>query len=118
MKKALEKCTPGCSTYLAHIKALADLDAAERAEEVKLGLTPSNLGAAVKDEFLFISHVHVVPRNRQELEKLLKEQAIKACEGLHYSEQDEAIRKQLAEDFPDGTQERSDSNGSKEHAQS
>jgi len=109
MQKALKQCTPGSSTYLQHIKALADLDAAEREEEIKLGLTPQNLGATAKTEFLFISHVSTIPANRQELEKLLGKRMAKDCEGLCYSDEDEAIREELEEKY--GTHQRSEQDG-------
>src|ERR1019366_3630028 len=47
MKKALLECKVGTAVYLQHVRALADLDAAERAEEIELGLSPQNLGAMV-----------------------------------------------------------------------
>lgn len=117
MKKALEQCTPGSSTYLQHIKALADLDAAEREEEIRLGLAPSNLAAVVKPEFLFISHVSTIPANRAELEKLLGKRMEKDCEELCYDEEDERIRQQFEEDFPSESQTREHDDGSAEHAE-
>lgn len=99
IKSAMEQCSAGTQTHLAHIKALNELDSKERAEEIALGLSPQNLGAMVATEFLYIAHCPVIPTNRAELEKLLGERMVKACKDLHYSDEDEAIRKQLAEDF-------------------
>ncbi|HXJ89139.1 MAG TPA: hypothetical protein VMS18_20140 [Candidatus Binatia bacterium] len=105
INKALEACTPGSNVYLAHLKALADLDSKEREEEQRLGLAPSNLGAAIKTEFVFISHVGTIPSNRQELEKILSKRLAKDCEDLCYDEDDERIRKELEDQY--GTSARS-----------
>jgi len=82
---AMAECSPGTAVYLQYVKALADIDAQEREEAIKLGLTPANLGAATKPEFLFVSHTSATPANRTELQKLLTEQQIAACEGLDLS---------------------------------
>jgi len=113
LKKSLEKCSVGTSAYLQHIKAMAELDAKEREEEISLGLTPQNLGAVSKPEFVFVSHIQVVPGTKKELEKLLSQQMQKACEGLYLSDDDERIRKELEEQY--GADTRSEGNGSTEH---
>jgi len=56
MKAALAICSPGSNTHLNHIKALAELDTKERAEEIALGLSPANLGALVTTAFIYIAH--------------------------------------------------------------
>ena len=99
IKQAMAKCSVGTNTHLQHVKALAELDAKERAEEIAIGIVPQDLQKAAKTEYLYVAHCHTVPANREELEKLLSEQAIKACKGLHYTDADEAIRKQLEEKF-------------------
>ena len=99
IKAAMAECSSGTNTHLQHVKALAELDAKERAEEISLGLAPQDLGAATKTEYLFVAHCHTIPANREELKKLLDEQALKACKGLHYSDEDERIRKELEEQF-------------------
>jgi hypothetical protein len=99
MKAALAICSVGSNTHLAHIKALAELDTKERAEEIALGLSPANLGAMVTTEFVYVAHVQAMPANRTELAQLLKKQITKAVDGLHYDDADEAIREQLQSEF-------------------
>lgn len=60
---------------------------------------PQDLLKATKTEYLYIAHSHTVPANREELATLLSRQQQKACEGLHYSEADEAIRTKLEQEF-------------------
>ena len=102
MKKALRECNVGTAVYLQHVRALADLDAAERDEEIKLGLSPSNLGALVQTHFTFVAHSCTVPTTAAALERILGTQMRKAAEGLCVSDEDVAIRRQLEEEFPDG----------------
>jgi hypothetical protein len=99
MKAALAICSPGSNTHLAHIKALSELDSREREEEIALGLTPANLGALVTTAFLYVAHCPTVPANRAELEELLGNRMVKASDGVHYEEADEAIREQLQSEF-------------------
>ena len=99
IKAALAILTIGSNTHLAHIRALAELDTKERAEEIALGLSPANLGAMTTTEFIYVAHVQAMPANRAELEKLLGKQITKASDGLHYDDADEQIRKQLAEEY-------------------
>jgi hypothetical protein len=99
MKAALAICSIGSNTHLAHIKALAELDTKERAEEIALGLSPANLGALVITEFVYVAHVQAMPANRAELEKLLGKQMVKAVDGLHYDDADEAIREELKQEY-------------------
>jgi hypothetical protein len=99
MKAALAICSVGSNTHLAHIKALAELDTKERAEEIALGLSPANLGAMVTTEFIYVAHVQGMPANRAELAQLLTKQITKAVDGLHYDDADEAIREQLQSEF-------------------
>jgi hypothetical protein len=99
IKAALAICSIGSNTHLAHIKALAELDTKERAEEIALGLSPANLGAMVTTEFVYVAHVQAMPANRAELEKLLGKQMVKAVDGLHYDDADEAIREELKQEY-------------------
>jgi len=99
IKAAMAECSVGTNTHLQHVKALAELDAKERAEEIAIGIVPQDLQQATKTEYLFVAHCHTIPANREELKKLLDEQALKACKGLHYSDEDECIRKELEEQF-------------------
>jgi len=99
IRTALAECRIGTAVHLQHIRALSDLDAQERSESIALGLEPANLGNAMRTEFLYVSFVSHCPANREELEELLKVQAVKATKGLNYSEQDETIRQQLGADF-------------------
>jgi hypothetical protein len=99
IKAAMEPCSPGTNTHLAHIKALSELDSREREEEIALGLMPANLGAMVTTEFIYIAHVQAMPANRAELAQLLTKQTTKAVDGLHYDDADEAIREQLKQEY-------------------
>jgi hypothetical protein len=96
---AMKETRAGTAVHLQYVKALAELDTKERAEEIALGLAPQNLGALVATEFLYVSHVPVCPANRAELEKILGAQIVKACTGLNYSEADEAMREQLQGEY-------------------
>ena len=99
MKKALRECKVGTGVYLQHVRALADLDAAEREEEIKLGLSPQNLGALIQTHFTFVAHVCTVPYTDAALKKLLGTRMKKAAEGLHVSDDDNAIREALEQEF-------------------
>lgn len=99
IKEAMAACSVGTNTHLQHVKALAELDAKERAEEIAIGIVPQDLQQATRTEYHYVAFVHTIPASREEMEKLLSEQAIKACKGLHYSDADEAIRKGLEEGF-------------------
>ena len=96
---AISQCTPGTGTHTRLLEAKAKANERHRAELVKFGVLPENLGAVTKTEFLYVSHVPAVPANRAELEKLLGQQMEKACEGLNYSNEDEGIREQLQSEF-------------------
>ena len=100
VKKAMAECSAGTNTHLAHIKALAEIDANERAEEIALGLSPANLGAVTRTEFLYVAFANSVPTTREELAKVLGTQLAKACEGLAISDEDAATRQKLEEDYP------------------
>jgi len=99
IKTAMAECSAGTAVHLQHIKALAEIDSNERAEEIALGLSPQNLGALTKTEFHYIAHVHVLPANRAEAEAIVRSQIKKETAELNYSEADEAIREQLEKDF-------------------
>jgi hypothetical protein len=99
IKKAMAECSVGTNTHLQHVKALAELDAKERAEEIEIGIVPQDLQKATKTEYHYIAHVHVMPANRAEAEAIVQAQTAKEVSKLHYTDADEAIRKQLEEDF-------------------
>lgn len=100
VKEAMAQCSAGTNTHLAHIKALAEIDSNERAEEIALGLSPANLGAMVTTSFVYVAHCPTIPANKAELEKLLHGQMVKACADVHYEPEDEAIRQSFEESFP------------------
>jgi hypothetical protein len=66
---------------------------------VEFGVVPQDLGAMAKTEFLYIAHCSTVPTTREELEKLLRKRDVKSCEGLHVTDQDNAIREEFERDF-------------------
>ena len=103
IKQGMDQARPGTAIYLQHVKALAEIDADERKEEVSLGLTPSNLGAITKTFFAYVCFVPVVPNSRAELNRMLAERDGKALDGLHLSEQDEQIRNELQETYEETT---------------
>ena len=96
---AIKQCTVGTQTHTRLLEAKSKASERHRAELVKFGVLPENLGAVTKTEFLYVAHVPTVPANRAELDKLLGQQMQKACEGLKYSPEDEAIREQLNQEF-------------------
>jgi len=99
IREAMAKGNPGTAVHLQHVRALQEMDARERAEEVSLGLSPANLGAMVTTSFVYVAHVQQMPANAAELEKILGAQMVKACKELHYTPEDEAIREQLVQEF-------------------
>lgn len=99
IKEAMAQCSSGTNTHLQHVKALADLDAKERAEEISLGLAPQDLGAATKTEYHYVAFVHTVPANREEALALVRDGMLKDLGKLNYSDEDERIRKELEEKF-------------------
>ena len=99
IKKAMEQCSPGTNTHLHHVKALSELDAKERAEEIALGLVPQDLGAVTKTHFAYVSHVASIPTTREELQTLLEQQKQKAVKGLHMTEADDAVREKFQQEF-------------------
>jgi len=99
IKAAMAECSAGTNTHLSHIKALAEIDSNERAEEIALGLSPANLGAMVATEFVYVAHCASIPANKAELEKLLGKQMQKACDDLHYTDEDEQTRAALAKEY-------------------
>lgn len=97
--EAIKQCTVGTQTHTRLLEAKSKASERHRAELQKFGILPENLGAVTKTEFLYVAHVPTVPANRAELDKLLGQQMQKACEGLNYSPEDEAIREQLDQEF-------------------
>lgn len=103
IKQGMDQARPGTAIYLHHVKALAELGANERKEEVSLGLSPQNLGAITKTFYAFVAFVAVVPNSRAELNRMLAERDGKALDGLHLSEQDELVRNELQENYEQTT---------------
>lgn len=99
INKAIRECVAGTAVHLQHIKALSELDKQERAEEIALGLSPQNLGAAITTSFTYIAHCPVIPSTPEQRDQLLHDRLTAACKGLHIEPDDEAIRQQLAEEF-------------------
>jgi hypothetical protein len=97
--EAILGLNPGTGVYLSYAKALQDLDSKERAEEIALGLTPANLGAMVTTEFHYVAHVSVMPATREEAEAIVRSQIKKDIPKLAISDADEAMRKQLGEEY-------------------
>lgn len=54
IEEAMKDLNKGTNTYLAHINALAKLDAAHREELVERGLSPANLAAATAPGWRFV----------------------------------------------------------------
>jgi hypothetical protein len=98
--EAVAQCSVGTRTHTNLLETKSKANERHRAELVKFGVVPQDLRSASKTEFVYIAHCPTVPANRKELEELLNKQLLKACEGLHYSEQDEVIRAKFEEDFP------------------
>src|SRR2546427_4697167 len=96
---AIAECTIGTRTHTNLLETKSKANERHRAELVKFGVVPQDLGKLTKTEYLYVAHVSTIPANREELEKLLVEQKLKACKGLHYSDADEAIRTELESDF-------------------
>ncbi|MFZ0859973.1 MAG: hypothetical protein WCA27_14925 [Candidatus Sulfotelmatobacter sp.] len=99
LEAARDVCSIGTNSYRQYEQTIAEERRKHTAQLVEFGIIPQDLQKATKTEYLYISHCHTVPANREEMEKLLSEQAIKACKGLHYSDADEEIRRKLEQDF-------------------
>jgi len=99
INKAMAQCNPGTAVFLQHVKALSELDKQERLEEIDLGLSPQNLGAAITTSFTYIAHCPVIPTTPEQRDRLLDDQLKAACKGLSIEPEDEAIRQQLEEEF-------------------
>lgn len=99
LEAARDACSIGTNSYRQYEVSIADERRKHTAQLVEFGIIPQELQKATKVEYLYVAHCHTVPANREEMEKLLSEQAIKACKGLHYSDEDEAIRAKLEQDF-------------------
>jgi len=111
LAKSTRKCEYGTNTFLAHLKF--EHEANFRIVEVlqSLGVYPKNLGNLTKTEFVFKAHVakgggvNVAPvANEAEL-KTIEAQEAKMLPGAHESEEDLAIRAQLAAEFAETPQE-------------
>jgi len=95
LEKARDICDPGTNSYRQYEVSIADERRKHTQQMVEFGVVPENLQRATKTEYLYVAHCHTIPANREELKKLLDEQAIKACKGLNYTDEDERIRKEL-----------------------
>ncbi len=99
LEAARDACSIGTNSYRQYEVSIADERRKHTAQLVEFGIIPQELQKATKVEYLYVAHCHTVPANREELQRLLSEQAIKACKGLHYDEDSERIRKELEEKF-------------------
>ncbi len=99
LEAARDACSIGTNSYRQYEVSIADERRKHTAQLVEFGIIPQELQKATAVEYLYIAHCHTIPANREELQKLLSEQAIKACKGLNYSEADEEIRRKLEQDF-------------------
>jgi hypothetical protein len=99
IKAAMAECSVGTNTHLMHVKALAELDAKERLEEISIGIVPQDLQQATRTEYHYIAHVHVMPANRAEAKALVRAETAKDVSKLHYSDADEEIRRKLEQEF-------------------
>jgi len=98
--EAIAAASVGTGTHTRLLEAKSKANQRHREELVKFGVVAQDLGRQTRTEYLFVSHIAVAPANRDELQKMLGQQMQKSCEGLRYSEQDEAIREHFEKDFP------------------
>jgi len=99
LTKAMGECRAGTNVFLQHVKALADIDAQERAEAIALGIAPQDEGRVSKTSYHYVAFVHTVPASREDAEALVQANMVKELPKLSYTERDEEIRKQLQEEF-------------------
>jgi hypothetical protein len=100
LETARDASNIGTNSYRQYEQAIADERRKHVAQLVEFGVIAQDLQAQTKTEYIFVSHVaHAV--TRETLATILAELDSKAHKGLHYSDKDEAIRKQLDEEFQD-----------------
>ena len=58
---AIKEATPGTGVHTRLLEAKSKANERHRAELVKFGVVPENLGAVTKASFHFVSHVPVTP---------------------------------------------------------
>ena len=100
LETARDACSIGTNSYRQYEQAIADERRKHVAQLVQFGVIAQDLQAQTKTEYIFVSHV-ATDITRETLAKLIAERTAKECEGLHYSDEDEAIRKQFDAEFPD-----------------
>jgi hypothetical protein len=93
--ESMNECSKGTSSYRQHVADLDRLDRSHREEMAARGVTPENLGQSAAQQFVYVSHVSTIPSNREELNKLLGKQMAKASKGVHYSKDDDFVRRTL-----------------------
>ncbi len=99
LEAAREVCSVGTNSYRQYEESIASERRKHIAALVEFGVVPQDLAALSKTEFIYVAHVQAMPANRAELEKLLGKQMVKASDGLHYDDPDEAIREQLQSEY-------------------
>jgi hypothetical protein len=108
--EAIAAASVGTNTHGRLLEAKSKANERHREELVRFNALPQDLGGASKTEYVYQSFIGGVPANAAELRKLLVDlaqehfpldaQLLKACKGLHYSDEDEQIRQELEKDFP------------------
>jgi len=78
---AIAECTIGTRTHTNLLETKSKANERHRAELVKFGIVPQDLGKLTKTEYLFVAHVSSIPANRDELEKFLAEQNRRLAKG-------------------------------------
>jgi hypothetical protein len=74
IEESMRDLNPGSAAYLNRVIALAKLAQSHRQELVDRGILPSNLGAATKTVYHFVSTTEIAPDTRNAARKLLEEQ--------------------------------------------
>jgi hypothetical protein len=98
--EAIKQASVGTGTHTRLLEAKSKANERHRAELVRFGVVAENLGATSRTEFLYVSHVTGIQRNRADVQKALEERDRKTTEGLYDSPHDEAIREELEKEYP------------------
>lgn len=100
LEAARDICSIGTNSYRQYEESIASERRKHVQSLVDFGVIPQNLENAQKTEFLYVAFSNVTPANRAELEALLHKQKVKACDGLHVSDEDVRLREEFEGNFP------------------
>ena len=99
LEAARNVCSIGTNSYRQYEQTIAEERRKHTAQLVEFGIIPQDLQKATKTEYHYVAHCHTIPANRAEAEALVHAGMLKEIGKLHYTDADEAIRKELEEKY-------------------